>query len=140
MKNILVPIDGSQFSNLAMDKAKEFADVFGSTVTLLYVDDSRQYIFNYNPEVERRYNKMFKKVSKEVIEGGKKRLADLGDRLKFEIKEGNIANTILDYANENDIDLIIIGPHGKGKIQRFLLGSVANKVATYSNKPVLIVR
>jgi nucleotide-binding universal stress UspA family protein len=83
---------------------------------------------------------MFKKVSKEVIEGGKKRLADLGDRLKFEIKEGNIANTILDYANENDIDLIIIGPHGKGKIQRFLLGSVANKVATYSNKPVLIVR
>jgi nucleotide-binding universal stress UspA family protein len=42
MKNILVPIDGSQFSNLAMDKAKEFADVFGSTVTLLYVDDSRQ--------------------------------------------------------------------------------------------------
>ncbi|MGI6748871.1 MAG: universal stress protein [Anaerovoracaceae bacterium] len=140
MKNILVPIDGSQFSNLAMDKAKEFADVFGSTVTLLYVDDSRQYIFNYNPEVERRYNEMFKKVSKEVIEGGKKRLADLGDRLKFEIKEGNIANTILDYANENDIDLIIIGPHGKGKIQRFLLGSVANKVATYSNKPVLIVR
>ncbi|HHU17846.1 MAG TPA: universal stress protein [Clostridiales bacterium] len=140
MKNILVPIDGSQFSNLAMDKAKEFADVFGSTVTLLYVDDSRQYIFNYNPEVERRYNEMFKKVSKEVIEGGKKRLADLGDRLKFEIKEGNIANTIVDYANENDIDLIIIGPHGKGKIQRFLLGSVANKVATYSNKPVLIVR
>jgi len=140
MKKILVPIDGSQFSNLAMEKAKEFADVFGSTVTLLYVDDSRQYIFNYNPEVERRYNEMFKKVSKEVIEGGKKRLADLGDRLKFEIKEGNIANTIVDYANENDIDLIIIGPHGKGKIQRFLLGSVANKVATYSNKPVLIVR
>lgn len=140
MKRILVPIDGSQFSDLAMDKAKELADAFGSKVTLLYVNDFHQYIFNYNPEAEEHYAEMFDKVSRDVLESGKKRLADLGDRLKFEIKEGNIANTIVDYANENDIDLIIIGPHGKGKIQRFLLGSVANKVATYSNKPVLIVR
>lgn len=140
MKNILVPIDGSRFSDLAMDKAKELADVFGSKVTLLYVNDFHQYIFNYNPEVEAHYAEMFDKVSRDVLESGKQRLAELGDQLETVRMEGNVANTIVDYANDNDFDLIIIGPYGKGRIQRFLLGSVANKVSTHVNKSVLIAR
>jgi nucleotide-binding universal stress UspA family protein len=140
MKNILVPIDGSKFSDIAMDKAKELADVFGSKVTLLYVNDFHQYIFNYNPEVEAHYAEMFDKVSRDVLESGRQRLAELGDRLETLRMEGNVANTILEYANNNDFDLVIIGPYGKGRIQRFLLGSVASKVATHVNKPVLIAR
>lgn len=140
MKNILVPIDGSKYSDLAMDKAKELAGVFGSKVTLLYVNDFHQYIFNYNPEVEEHYAEMFDKVSKDVLESGKQRLSELGDRLEIIRMEGNVANTIVEYANDNDFDLVIIGPYGKGKIQRFLLGSVANKVTTHVNKPVLIAR
>ena len=140
MKKILVPIDGSRFSDLAMDKAKEFADVFGSTIVLLYVNDFHQYIFNYNPEVEEHYAEMFDKLSRDVLASGKERLSELGDRLETLRMEGNVANTIVDYANSNDFDLVIIGPYGKGKIHRFLLGSVANKVAMYVNKPVLIAR
>lgn len=140
MKRILVPIDGSQFSDVAMDKAKELADAFGSRVTLLYVNDFHQYIFNYNPEVEEHYAEMFDKVSRDVLESGRKRLADLGDRLEIERMEGNVASTIIDYANNNDFDIVIIGPYGKGRIKRFLLGSVANKVAAHVNKPVLIAR
>ena len=72
---------------------------------MLYVNDFHQYIFNYNPEVEEHYAEMFDKVSRDVLESGKKRLADLGDRLETERMEGNVASTIIDYANNNDFDL-----------------------------------
>lgn len=140
MKKILVPIDGSKFSETAMDKAKEIADVFGSKVVLLYVNDFHQYIFNYNPEVEEHYAEMFEKVSADVLDSGRARLSELGDRLETVKMEGNVANTIVDYANNNDFDLVVIGPYGKGKIKRLLLGSVASKVAMLANKPVLIAR
>jgi len=140
MKNILVPIDGSRFSDMAMDKAKELADIYGSTVTILYVDDSRQHILNRTSEIDEQYAEMFDMLSRDVLESGKQRLAGLGDRLIVKKLEGNVANTIIDYANENDFDLVIIGPRGKGKVERFLLGSVTIKVTAYVNKPVLIVR
>lgn len=140
MKNILVPIDGSKFSDLAMDKAKKIADAFGSKVTLLYVNDFHQYMFNYNPEIEAYYTEMFEKVSRDVLASGKQRLAELDGKLETVGMEGNVADTIVDYANDNDFDLVIIGPYGNGKIQRFLLGSVATKVATHVNKSVLIAR
>ncbi|HHU17845.1 MAG: universal stress protein [Anaerovoracaceae bacterium] len=140
MKNILVAIDGSRFSDMAMDKAKELADIYGSTVTILYVDDSRQHILNRTSEIDEQYAEMFDMLSRDILESGKQRLAGLGDRLIVKKLEGNVANTIIDYANENDFDLVIIGPRGKGKVERFLLGSVTIKVTAYVNKPVLIVR
>lgn len=140
MKNILVAIDGSRFSDMAMDKAKELADIYGSTVTILYVDDSRQHILNRTSEIDEQYAEMFDMLSRDILESGKQRLAGLGDRLIVKKLEGNVANTIIDYANENDFDLVIIGPRGKGKVERFLLGSVTIKVTACVNKPVLIVR
>lgn len=140
MKNILVAIDGSRFADLAMDKAKELADIFGSTVTLLYVDDSSHRLFDYSSEIDDEYAEMFDLISRDVLESGKQRLAELGDKLKVEKIEGNVANTIVDYANENDFDLVIIGPRGKGKVEKFFLGSVANKVSKHVEKPILIAR
>lgn len=140
MKNILVAIDGLRFSDIAMDKAKELADIYGSKVTILHVDDSRQNILNRPSEFDEEYAEMFDKLSRNVLESGRQRLAALGDRLTVKKMEGNVANTIIDYANENDFDLVILGPRGKGKVERFLLGSVTLKVTAHVNKPVLIVR
>ena len=56
------------------------------------------------------------------------------------VKEGDIADEILKMATNLHCDLIIVGHKGIGKIGRFQLGSVADKVARYAERPVLIVR
>jgi len=56
------------------------------------------------------------------------------------VLEGNPAEEIVDFARNNEIDLIVLGMLGKSSIERFLLGSVAEKVARTSPVPVMIVR
>ncbi len=56
------------------------------------------------------------------------------------ILEGSPAHEIVNFAEENDIDLIVMGTHGKNAIERFLLGSVAENVVRHSRKAVLVVR
>ena len=56
------------------------------------------------------------------------------------ILEGNPAKEIIDFAEKNDIDLIVMGTHGMTGIQRFLIGSVAENVVRHSKKSVLVVR
>jgi nucleotide-binding universal stress UspA family protein len=56
------------------------------------------------------------------------------------ILEGNPANEIVDFAEKNDIELIVMGSHGKTGIQRFLIGSVAENVVRHSKKSVLVVK
>jgi nucleotide-binding universal stress UspA family protein len=56
------------------------------------------------------------------------------------ILEGNPANEIVNFAEGNDIELIVIGTLGKTGVQRFLMGSVAGNVIRHSKVPVLVVR
>ena len=140
MKKILVPIDGSKHSDLAIKKAKEFADVYGSTVVLLHVNDFHQHMFNYNAGVEEHFIELFDQMSENILVSGSEKLSELGDRVETVKLEGSIANKIIDYANANDFDLVIIGSHGKGAIHEFLMGGVAHKIILHVNKPVLIAR
>lgn len=140
MKKILVPIDGSKHSDLAMEKAKEFAGVFGSTVVLLNVNDFHQHMFNYNYEVEESFAELFDKMSDNILESGKEKLAALGSRVETVKLDGGVANKIIEYANENDFDLVIIGSHGRGVIRDVLMGGVAHKILLHANKPVLVVK
>lgn len=140
MKKILVPIDGSKYSDLAIKKAKEFAEVYGSTVVLLHVNDFRQHMFNYNVGVEEPFIELFDQMSSNILESGREKLESLGDRVKTVRLEGSVANKIIEYANSNDFDMVIIGSHGKGAIQNFLMGGVAHKIILHIDKPILIVR
>ena len=56
------------------------------------------------------------------------------------ILEGSPVDEIVDFADKNDIDLIVMGSHGKSAIQRFLIGSLAEKVVKHSKIEVLVVR
>ncbi len=140
MKKILVPIDGSKHADLAMAKAKEFAEMFGSSVVLLHVNDFHQHMFNYNAGVEEHFIELFEQMSMNILEGGKEKLSALGDRVETVNLEGGVATKIIDYVNANDFDMVIIGSHGKGALHSFLMGSVAHKIIMHVNKPVLVVR
>jgi nucleotide-binding universal stress UspA family protein len=60
--------------------------------------------------------------------------------LKFTVKVGNPSSEIIDYAKDNDIDLIVIPSSGRTGLSRFLLGSVAERVVRFSHCPVLVIR
>ncbi len=56
------------------------------------------------------------------------------------VVEGNPANAILEFAEQNKIDMILMGTLGKGGLERFLLGSVTDKVVRHSKVSVLVVK
>ncbi|MGK7901108.1 MAG: universal stress protein [Hormoscilla sp.] len=58
----------------------------------------------------------------------------------FSVLVGNPSEKIIDYANTNDIDLIVIPSHGRTGISRFFLGSVAERVVRFAHCPVLVLR
>ena len=62
-----------------------------------------------------------------------------GVKISSIIREGSPANVILDVAVEEDIDLIVIGSSGKSGFDRFILGSVSDKVVNAAKCPVLVV-
>ena len=140
MRKILVPIDGSKYSDLAMNKAEELAKVLGSSIVLLHVNDFHQHMFNYNTGVEEHFLEVFDQISTDILQDGKTKLAELGDRVEVVKLEGSVANKIIEYVNNNDFDLVIIGSHGKGAIHNFLMGGVAHKITLHVNKSIMIAR
>ena len=67
-------------------------------------------------------------------------LTDAGERLAVEVWRGDPALTLIQGAEENEADLIIVGSHGHSKIERFFMGSVAEKVLRHAHCSVLIVK
>ncbi|NPE31564.1 universal stress protein, partial [Methanococcoides sp. SA1] len=77
-----------------------------------------------------------KDASNQVVELGEAQ----GLEIESAVLEGHPSNEIIEFAEGNDIDLIVIGTLGKSGLDRFLLGSVAEKVTRNSKVPVLVVR
>ncbi|MGI6731016.1 MAG: universal stress protein [Anaerovoracaceae bacterium] len=140
MKKILVPVDGSRYSDIAMEKAKKIAEAFGSQITLVHVNDFALQPFSYNRELEESFKAKFEELSRDLLEEGKGKFGEMADRVETVYLEGHIANAIIDYANENDFDLIVMGPHGKGRMKGFLIGSTAHKISLHVKTSVMIAR
>lgn len=140
MKKILIPIDGSKHAKLAMEKGKMIAERFGSQITLLHVNDFTHRMFNYNREVEDHFKAQFTQIGKEILEEGQAMFSTSSLQVETVYLEGNVASKIIDYANDHDFDLVIIGAKGKSGISSLFIGSSAHKVALHLHQSVLIVR
>ncbi|OPY08840.1 MAG: Stress response protein NhaX [Syntrophaceae bacterium PtaB.Bin095] len=68
------------------------------------------------------------------------RLRSEGMKVNAEVLEGETAHTIIDYAKENHVDLIVIATHGYKGVKRVMFGSVALKVLHDAHVPVLLIR
>lgn len=142
MKKILVPVDGSASSTLAIEKAKELAKALGSHITLLHVIGIYPGAFpvEFSESVQISLLKESRVKAKEILLEGKQRLADLGEKVDMVILEGNVASEIINYADGHDIDLVIMGSRGLSGVNNLLLGSVTRKVAIQVSKPILIIK
>ena len=137
-KRILVPTDGSEFARKAELHALFLAKVSGAEIIALSVSEN-QFItgISVTDEVE-QLNLILKDRCEEDLKEFEEMNED-GVKISSIIREGSPANVILDVAVEVDIDLIVIGSSGKSGFDRFILGSVSDKVVNAAKCPVLVV-
>ena len=136
-KKILVPIDGSIYSEKSLERASEFVDTFGSKLILIYVVEKSIPI---NLLDRKEYLEILRKFGTNVLEKANKKLSKKGITAKVLLKEGNIVNEIEKIAKKEKCDLILVGSKGLGAVTRLLLGSVSNKISQTSPCSVLIVK
>lgn len=143
MKNILIPVDGSDYSIKAIEAGKQIAKAFGSTVTILNVipiELSRgagRGNFMYVPTIADD----MPDFSEQILKDAKKPFEGTDIPIKTASKQGNIADIIVDYTRQNNIDLVIMGSHGLGALKnRLMTGSVTTRVLHHIDKPVLVIK
>ena len=137
-KKILVPTDGSEFAKRAQLQAIYLAKATGAEIIALSVSENHfKNGISLNDEVE-QLNELLKDRCEEDLKEFEEMNED-GVKISSIIREGSPANVILDVAVEEDIDLIVIGSSGKSGFDRFILGSVSDKVVNAAKCPVLVV-
>ncbi len=137
-KKILVPTDGSDFAKDAALHALFLAKVSGAEIIALSVSENH-FIngISVSEEIEQINQILTDRCKKDLEEF--EDMNDGGVKISSVIKEGSPAKTILEVAEKEDIDLIVIGSSGKSGFDRFILGSVSDKVVNAAKCPVLVV-
>jgi len=134
---ILVPLDGSKYSEKALLHACDMAKNYQASLTLIYVVEKS---IPFNLLDRKEYLEILRKFGNKVLIKGKKTTTDNGVDSKIIMKEGNVANEVVKLAKKEKYNLIIVGSKGLGATTRFFLGSVSNKLANNSPCSILIVK
>jgi nucleotide-binding universal stress UspA family protein len=134
-KNILLATDGSPSCETAVDRAIELAkDQSASLTALSVVYTNDEYLALAPGIVEKLIGK-----AKEKLETIEQKSKEAGVAINSLVKEGEAYEAITALAKTNNIDLIIMGSHGKKGLQRLLMGSVTERTIGYASCPVLVV-
>jgi nucleotide-binding universal stress UspA family protein len=142
-KRILVPIDGSDASGLALREAIALAKDQNATIRIFHVVDlTTTYSSVSSPHVVERQNALQAEGQK-VVANGSEPVRAMGiqcDSKCISTFNKDICDLIENEANHWPADVIVIGTHGRRGIRRMFLGSVAEGLARISNKPLLLIR
>jgi len=134
-KNILLPLDGSEVAEEAIPTAIDLAGIFGARITLIQIAE----IFPLLKEDREAESKVLQERGKEYLNQIKVRIEENGGSATVVVKTGKPSLEICEYAERDDVDLIILSTHGFGEITSWALGSVSDKVMRHSPKPVLLL-
>ena len=146
-EKILVAIDGSAHSEKAAAAGIEMAKLYGGGITVLYVVDISKVYAPFGDLVTKVVEDPFaamrdilKKQGDEAIKRIEEMAKTAAVPAERKIVDGYPADTIIQIAEEENMNLIVVGYIGASGLDRFLLGSVADKVVRNSKVPVLVVR
>ncbi|HEX2863241.1 MAG TPA: universal stress protein [Deinococcales bacterium] len=144
LERILLPIDGSDVSRLAIDYARDLAAKTGAEVRLLYVlPDLPANPSNLSTEYADldRLTRDLRREGEVVLSSARERLGSASaPALLYEANGERIGDVVVRVAHDEAAGLIVMGTHGRGGFDRLLLGSVAERVAHKAEVPVLLVR
>lgn len=142
-QHILVPIDGSDTSLAAVDKAAEFAKAFNAKITVVQVMALDPYIAAEYISAAQT-NDMIERARRAILDDlatAKTKFAEFGVEVETKLLEGQVVHReLVQAAQDLAADLIIIGSHGRTGLKKLFLGSVAQNVLNDVQIPVLVVR
>jgi nucleotide-binding universal stress UspA family protein len=139
-RNIVIATDGSENTQKAVSYGIEIAKLSGATVHALYVVDTTSFSsIPMDAGWEAMYDTLREEGEKAISEV-KERGKVSGIEVREVLLEGHPSNEIINFAENNNVDLIVVGTLGKTGLDKFLMGSVAEKVVRGSKVPVLVVR
>ena len=140
VEKILFPVDLSEVAPLIVPWVKELAQKFQAEVEVIFVARAFEhyaglgvplpYIDNFETEVVKQGNKRLEEFMEEHFQG---------TRALAKVVPGSPSEKIVDYAQEQGIDLIIMGTHGRKGLEKIVFGSVAEHVLKNSSVPVLTI-
>lgn len=143
IKKILVPIDFSKTSEIAMDEAIAMAKKLKAEISLIHVVDFSGYYFSVVPEaqiilptlldLQKNISKKLEKI-KATIKKKK------GITVQVNVSNGEVHSEIIDFSKKKKMDLIIMGTHGTSGFKEVFIGSNAQRVVTLSEIPVLTLQ
>lgn len=149
---VLVPLDGSEVSERALPHAQSLADAFGARVYLLQVISlSHEYeafrsvgeenptAVEYSQDLTRQITASRQTRAEEYLKATAARLEENGTQVDTSVRQGSTLENITHFVEANGIDLIVMSTHGRGGLQRFLVGSVTDRVIRSSHVPVLAI-
>ncbi|NOR48747.1 MAG: universal stress protein [Methanosarcinaceae archaeon] len=139
-QRILIATDGSEPNKKAVSYGVELARLSGAKVNVAYVVDTAAFA---SVPMDAGWEMMYELLQKEGNEAIQQIVDDAkasGIDIEGSLLEGHPSHEIIEFAQNNEIDVIVLGTLGKGGLDRFLLGSVAEKVTRNSKVPVLVVR
>ncbi len=139
IKKILCAVDFSEYSDKVAEYAKTMAQALGAEVDILYVSPSMGHYSGFDLSAASIQN--FEKQISSGAQGAMDKLIESFNTVKAtgHVQHGYPSEEILRFAEENDVDMVIMGTRGRTGLDRILFGSVAEKVVKYSKVPVLTV-
>lgn len=146
-RKILVPLDGSSLAELALPHAEALAQQFGSEVLLVRVCQPISVpfeLYTLGPDVTEGYNQdlqiKVEKEAKEYLVYIQKRLDLKNIKNRSFVLGGIVTESILDIAQVETVDLIVMSTHGRSGLSRWVYGSVASKILQAAPCPVFLIR
>jgi nucleotide-binding universal stress UspA family protein len=143
-RKILVPLDGSELAEKALPHATALAKGSGAEVILATVIQltlgAGAAKLDAIPEAAAERREALRAEALIYLEKVQRDLKGQGVVAQCVALEGDVATTIIAYAERNSVDLVAMATHGRSGIDRFVMGSIAEKVVRGTVKPVLLVR
>lgn len=136
-EKLLVPVDGSPCAERALEQAIEWTSGAGSALYLLHVVETASLGIDVYSLIEEG---ALAEAGTTILEDAQEAVEAAGiDTVSHSIEYGSVPKEVLTHIDEQDIDLVVLGTHGRSGIERYLLGSVAEKVVRSAPVPVLTV-
>ncbi|MCH9639642.1 MAG: universal stress protein [Betaproteobacteria bacterium] len=141
MLKVLMPIDDSAHSSQTVIEAIQLLDWYKETpeihlLNIQYPLDGNVSLFIHQTDIKQYHQEEGLKC----LQRARDIFDEAGIAYQFHIVVGDPAEMIVQFSNEYQCDLIMMGPRGQGAIKNLLLGSVTNKVLQLSTLPVLLVK
>jgi nucleotide-binding universal stress UspA family protein len=134
--DILLPTDGSAAAEAAVDHAIRLARAFDATVHVLSVVEPIPAVEMDAAMIHER----LRESAQTAVDRACERLDAAGVPHESSVRDGSAHRSILTAADEADVDLIVMGTHGRTGVGRVLLGSVTERVVRSADAPVMAVR